>query len=149
MPPPSEGLFKRLPCKAVDATTRNCFSIWDERSRAFGTPETIAGVNIRNMIVTVSNDSVDMIYLIFDSGSFEQVRDALREKYPKLKCQRSDVSNAMGARFDQQECDVRSVNGTISLSQRSGKVTESSLSMYSDTALARISRDRKKNASDL
>lgn len=148
MPPPTEGVFTRLACRPRTEPTRTCFSLWDVDRRT-GVAETIAGSTIRSLFATVQDDVVDTVYIIFEPRNFDSVYEALKAKYPALACERSEVSNAMGARFDQQACIFKGTNGTMLLNKRSGKVTESSLWLYSPEALARISRDRKKNASDL
>lgn len=147
MPPPSEGVFTRLSCRAVEGR-RNCISPWS-LDRPSGTPyETIAGAPIRSMFVVVADGTVDTLRLSFHPDHYSEVRDALRAKYT-LSCETSEVSNAMSARFDQERCSFSGSNGVLVITKRAGAVSESAVTMSSPNAATRRNADRKKNASDL
>jgi len=54
----------------------------------------------------------------FYSGGYEAVRDALRAKYPALKCAQSTVQNGFGASYAQEVCrvgdlEIQRYNGSL------------------------------------
>jgi hypothetical protein len=149
LPPPDEGVFKRLVCRAQPGSTSLCVSPWDN-SRPSGIPhETIAGAPIDLLFVVVRDGAVESIVIMFPPSKFSEVRDTVRGKYTTVKCADSTVSNAMGAQFDQQTCVAKTTDALLALNKRSNKLSESTLTMTADSVLTRERAQRKANSKDL
>ncbi len=85
----------------------------------------------------------------FDSDDFEHMMDAVREKYPKLRCQNSSVTNLYGARLTQTECSLDDQTGKLTLSRFVNDVNTSSLSLYSSKMLKEMGSRQVKRNKDL
>jgi hypothetical protein len=79
------------------------------------------------------------LFWMFDSSNYGALRDALREKYPKMRCTSTVLSNALNARFPSQEC----VAGDIEISQHSSSI-ESGLLQMIDRNWQRKEADKKR-----
>jgi hypothetical protein len=145
LPPPDEGVFKRLTCKAQPDGANTCVSPWDNNSPSGIPHETIAGVPIDLLFVVVRDGAVESIAIIFPSSKFSEVRDAVRGKYTTIKCADSTV----GAQFDQQTCVSKTTDALLALKKRSDKLSASVLTMQSDSVLTRVREQRKANSKDL
>lgn len=120
--PDMTDLSKRMKCRP-DGTSCYHRSQWAE-------PQTIGGVPADYVRVEMNTDgAIDLVYVSFDPSAFSAVRDGFKEKYPGLNCNQSTVQNKMGARFDQEECVVRSAAGSLLLSKRGHKLAESTLTV--------------------
>jgi hypothetical protein len=82
---------------------------------------------------------------IFRSSDWEQVRDAVKEKYPKLKCVRSTASNRMGATFPQEHCFF----GTLGMSRLVSDIDTSFLSLTSKELADRRRKESNEKKKDI
>lgn len=114
---------------------------------------TIAG--IRNKYAPVANPlkgehSVTGVIFFFDSSDFPTMLAAVRTKYPAIKCEESAVGNAMGAKFTQVECELKSGDVLLTLNRYVSDIKTSVLALDSQSALdARAAADAAKKAADL
>lgn len=83
------------------------------------------------------NGEMQAMRIYFDSAGFDQVRDVVHKKYPRLTCKDSIVSNAMGARFTQTECLLRGSDGILALRRFTSEISTSLLSLIGNAELAR------------
>ncbi len=83
------------------------------------------------------NGEMQSMRIFFDSDGFDQVREVVSSKYPKLACRNSDVTNRLGAKFTQTECYLRGSDGVLSLRRFSSDLSTSSLSLVGNAELAR------------
>jgi len=80
----------------------------------------IAGIKSKyhtHLRVTFENDRLVELFFFYEPKYFEQMREALQSKYPKLACSNSTVTNRMGASFTQTDCRYKelSVSRYVSL----------------------------------
>ncbi len=94
---------------------------------------TIAGVPSKYSTVDLNfhKNKLDSFMFFFDADAFEDVLQAVKSKYPALKCVGSTVSNAMGASFKQVDCKLRNQLGTLSLSRFVSDINTSVLTLAS------------------
>jgi hypothetical protein len=78
------------------------------------------------------------VYWMFDPNEFENLRDALKVKFPKMRCTSNTVITTMGGRFQNQEC----VAGDIELSKYSSSVRNGYIQMI-DRKWQRQDREKK------
>lgn len=76
----------------------------------------------------------------FPSSSWEHVRDAVLDKYPKLRCETSPVQNRFGASFAQEECSF----GNLKMSRFVSDIETSSLSLWNPEFIRKLEEERKK-----
>lgn len=89
------------------------------------------------------NGEMQSMRIFFSASGFDQVRDVVRGKYPKLDCKDRTVTNAMGAKLTQTECYLQGSDGVLSLRRFSSDISTSALSLVGN---AEIARQRKANA---
>lgn len=82
---------------------------------------------------------------LFRSDDYVQLRDAIKAKYPRLQCQRSEVQNKMGATFQQERCAL----GHLSIARFTTDLTIGGLTLISEQAVKDQARESKKNDKDI
>ena len=114
---------------------------------------TIGGVLLTNYkkqpYVEFVDDKVATLYFKFDSANFDAVFDAVKSKYPSIRCERSEIQNRMGASFQQIECQLSSINGLMTLSRYSGSISDGSIYMASRSRLDSSAKESEKKKSDI
>jgi len=115
--------------------------------------ETIAGSPAKLGIVYALDYKVNVISILFGSSEYQQVKLALIEKYGMGDIKDSEVTNKMGARFDNQTVTWTDSANIMTLSKRSGNVDRGDLTIRSTTAVSelreRMESESKANAKDL
>ena len=100
---------------------------------------TVAGVRSKYEHVPLGlryrDDLLDQVAFYFHSTGFRQVLEALKEKYPTLACETNNVSNAMGATFEQQKCSLEDANSVLHLSRFVNDTRTSGLTLMSKKSL--------------
>lgn len=115
--------------------------------------ETIAGVPVKLGIVYALDYKVNVISILFGSSDYLQIKLALVEKYGVGDVNDSEVTNRLGARFDNQTVTWTDSANVMTLSKRSGSVDKGSLIIRSKAAASelreRMESESKVNANDL
>ena len=115
--------------------------------------ETIAGSPAKLGIVYAIDYKVNVISILFGNSEYQQIKLALIEKYGKGDVKDSEVTNKMGARFDNQTVTWADPTSVMTLSKRSGNVDRGDLTIRSTVAVSefreRMESDSKANAKDL
>lgn len=114
---------------------------------------TIAGVQSRYPIgpprlLAFYEDRLDSFTFAFDADQFEDVRGAVKQKYPALKCESIPVTNAMGALFTDVHCSLGDERGLLELTKFIDLRT-SALTLRSYRKLKEISDKNKEKQNDL
>jgi hypothetical protein len=94
-------------------------------------------------------ERLDSFNFYFAEDDFEHLLDALRAKYPKLRCQQSPVTNLFGARLAQVECGIKDKLGGLSLTRFVNDVNTSGLTLYSNELVQELKQKKKKPNRDL
>ena len=91
---------------------------------------TLAGAPVDRLFVLANVDKTKSMYLNFTmhSDHFEAVKDALGTKY-SLTCEKSTVTNAMGAKFINEKCSYTEDGDELVLEKYDGKISEMSLTI--------------------
>jgi len=115
---------------------------------------TIAGVkgkyeDSNPVIIKFYEGKLDVFVFFFDANHFDDVLEAVKTKYPSLECAKSNVSNAMGASFDQVKCNLHDQSGSLSLSRFVSDIKTSALSLMSDRAIKETKDKQKEKRKDL
>lgn len=115
--------------------------------------ETIAGAQARLGIVYAFEYKVNVISIVFDSSDYQQIKLALIEKYGTGDVNDFEVTNRMGASFDNQTVTWADSANLMTLTKRSGNVDRGGLTIKSKTAGSelreRMDSESKTNAKDL
>lgn len=93
------------------------------------------------------NDAkLEALIFFFRPDGYEGLRDALKDKYPGLRCESSKASTRAGAAITQEECSLRSGGALLQLRRYLNDITTSSLSLTSEAKLKAEAEQRKKAA---
>lgn len=115
--------------------------------------ETIAGSPAKLGIVYALDYKVNIISILFGSSEYQQIKLALIEKYGMGDIKDSEVTNRMGARFDNQTVTWTDSASVMTLSKLSGNVDRGALTIRSTTAASELREqmesESKANAKDL
>jgi hypothetical protein len=109
---------------------------------------TIAEVYADYYNLAYHEGKLDKFSFLFKSSEFDSVLGAVKEKYPSLKCSDSTVSNAMGASFDQTECNLISSEAAMVLIRRAD-VKTSALIISSKRLLDEMAKSNEKSKKDI
>lgn len=111
---------------------------------------TIAGARSKYPFAPKFYDGkLDSFSFFFESGKFEEVVSAVKEKYPDLKCDDSVVTNAMGGSFAQVRCIKADELGALYLSRFVSDIKTSSLAMLSERSKREYEQKRNERKRDL
>ncbi|MDO8946903.1 MAG: hypothetical protein Q7U88_07055 [Desulfocapsaceae bacterium] len=111
---------------------------------------TIAGVkSMYSLRPEFFENNLDAFNFFFDAGKFDDVLSAVTSKYSDIKCEESELSNAMGAHFKQVECELKGNVGTLRIVRFVGDVNTSLLSLWSDRYLKDFTAKRKEKQKDI
>ena len=113
---------------------------------------TVAGVNGKDAdtstSVTFDNDKLDEFYFFFEPNDFNHVLNALKNKYPTIKCTNSKVINAFGASFNNIDCDLKDKTSYLSITKYMD-INTSALSIQSLKSIAKKTMNQKNRNKDL
>jgi hypothetical protein len=114
---------------------------------------TLAGVK-GSVMYSIVDDRVKAITATFDSHDYVALRDAVIAKYGAAgKTEDSTIENRMGAKFAQQELFWTRGANLLRVKRFSGKITEGSVVIISESYLAQLVKQRavdaQRNAKDL
>ena len=116
---------------------------------------TLAGVpganpQISNVFIKFdASDNLSEFVFFFNEEGFDDVLSAFRSKYSGLNCEKSKVSNRMGATFTQIECGAHDDNGKFFLERFSGKIDTSIVGIMSKSAFDGIAKERAARTKDI
>ncbi|MFW9627726.1 MAG: hypothetical protein ACMV1K_13450 [Sulfurospirillum sp.] len=77
-----------------------------------GNKITFGGVSSEFVSVHFKNKTVESIFIVIKSKSFDDVMNAIKTKY-NLRCEDSNIKNRMGAEFVQVECNYEDSKSSI------------------------------------
>jgi hypothetical protein len=97
---------------------------------------------------TFEADKLDSFLFFFKSENFDKMLNAVKAKYPKLKCENSIVNNAFGATFKNINCYLKDKSGQFKLTKYVDLET-SSLSIRSHEYIKRTANKQKIPSKDL
>lgn len=92
---------------------------------------------------------LDSFHFFFHSDYFDDVLGAVKTKYPRIRCSKSTVANAMGAKFTQVSCSLGDNTGVLSLSRFVSDIDTSCLSLTSKRFLDEAVKESKKGEKDI
>lgn len=136
-----KGLHVGMPKAEVEAK----FPTWEDF--------TIAGVTSKYDVdpvhIEYRNDKLDVLHFSFNSDGFETVLGALKEKYPNIVCESTQVGNAMGATFNQLHCTLSDKESVLDLSRYVNDIETSSLMLISNKKLKELDEKAKERKKDI
>jgi len=115
--------------------------------RSFVRGFTVAGIN-GDMALSYRDNRLDMAMYVFDPSYFITMKEAYAQKYTQLKCEDSDVQNAMGAKFVQTICRYQDEEAALELT-RYMDLRRSSLKIVSIEKLKRDAEANKEKQKDI
>jgi len=125
------------------ASTKLCFAT--PRDLEKEALRTVAGVGVTSLILAGTDEGkLGMVRYAFKQGDFLIVKAAFAEKYPKLSCVDSVVSNRMGAKFDQTECTYSDRDGVLTIERRGRDINEGALTLESSAYRTSLLREFEK-----
>jgi hypothetical protein len=116
--------------------------------------ETIAGVKVIAVFVTLRHNKVESVLVSFSERDFDQVKAALIQKNGPPSSERDEVvQNRLGASFNSNKLVWKQDRASMSLTQRSRKLDESDLYLVGLDAVEQFQSDKKRstqqNSADL
>lgn len=115
--------------------------------------ETIAGAPAKNVVLFIVDRKVSIIRVGFSPEDFDQVLDAMTEKYGKPTVKDSELTTRLGAVYKNRTASWSTSDARLELSKYQGKVTDGALSIYDKDAFERATQRRSEqaegNANDL
>lgn len=81
----------------------------------------------------------------FRSDDYSDVKDAVANKYPKIKCRSSTIQNRMGATFAQEVCTY----GELTIQRYFDDIETGLLSLYSPKYLKKLENESKAKRGDI
>lgn len=104
---------------------------------------TVAGVETTVHFFEFVDDKVSAFIVGFKENYFLKVFEALKNKYPGLKCENSEVSNRMGAKFEQISCNLFYSEGLLSINRYANNIEDSSISLISKKAVEKEKKNKR------
>lgn len=99
--------------------------------------------------VEFRDDRLVSVYLTFPERRFDELRDALIERFgPPTHQEASTVQNRMGASFEARQAEWKKGDANLQLKQRGSKIDEGSLFLVSIQYTHRSAEERKQKAKD-
>jgi hypothetical protein len=95
------------------------------------------------------DEMLDQFVFFFDSSKFDQVLQAFNSKYKSMECEKSSVSNAYGASFNQISCSLFDEKSKLSLDKYAGTIDKSAIVLISKKTLYEMEAKRAQNQNDL
>lgn len=93
---------------------------------------------------------LDTFIFFFYAGRFDDVVDALKSKYPTMKCLDSDMQTKGGGHFKDTTCELDGANGAhLHMTRFVGDIETSSLMMQSERAAKEAAEEREKRLKDI
>jgi len=118
-----------------------------------GEKETIAGVQVRLMFLNFYDRTLHSMGISFAPEDFDQVVNALKEKYGEAKLTTERFQNRMGATFENHTLTWRRPGETVKATQFLGSLDTSNIAFRTDYAVEEFTRRKrpsvKKQAKDL
>jgi hypothetical protein len=91
---------------------------------------------------------LDQYIFFFGASKFDDVLEAVKEKYPSISCIDTQVSNAMGASFQQTSCSINDATSTLNLT-RLADIKTSALMLISKRKLDEKEKRRQQGKKDI
>lgn len=110
--------------------------------------ETIAGAPAKDVILFVVDRKVSIIRVGFSPGDFDQILDAMTEKYGQPSLKESDLATRLGAVYTNRTATWVTADARLVLSKYQGKVSEGALSIFDKDALDQATQRRDEQAGD-
>ena len=114
---------------------------------------TVAGTRAKfpNMPVTIKyhENKLDQFTYFFASDGFDSLMSAFKEKYPALSCKNSKIGNAMGATYEQIQCDLTDSNSVIRMSKYVSDSRTSLLSLNSKRIVDEMLKKHREKKKDI
>lgn len=111
---------------------------------------TIAGVRSKYPVgFEYYNGKLDHLTILFDSNEFETIAEAVKAKYPQIKCNTGKVTNGYGASFTQKFCELKGKTGELILFKFLDTIETSCLSLKSNRLIKQNSDEHNKKKKDL
>lgn len=101
------------------------------------------------MHVEYFEERLDFLLFFFNAPNFPSVLAAVKEKYPGLICEDSQVGNAMGATFTQTNCALEDAESILRITRFVSDIRTSSLSLTSKRKLAELAERSKQKKKDI
>ena len=112
----------------------------------------IAGINSKTP-PAIFNRFIDgklsQFSFYFSAINFSLMQSAVKEKYPDLACETSEVKNRMGATFEQVRCKINYKSGELLLSKYSLDLNTSGLVMTSEEEREKFRLEMQKKKKDI
>lgn len=116
----------RLICKEKKTVAADYYCMLN-----LGQKETIAGANVKNILVTIMNEKAVAIAVMIDTKDYDQIKLAITEKHGPGQTEDSIIENRMGAKFDNQKITWRKHDAVMTLTKRVGKIDDGQLFIIS------------------
>lgn len=111
---------------------------------------TIGGENVKNAFIKFNADEkLDMMVFSFDPTGFESIKAAILGKYKSVRCSKTAIENAFGAKFLNEICVGKTKNETMSLDKYSGTIKEGSLTIVSNAQLEKEIKQKMEKSKDI
>lgn len=132
--------------------TFDCSPGKDGLLRCYQSPAkfTVGGEKLKGVLVKFGTDNkVEMITFSFDPDSFSGIRDALTQKYPKIRCEKMEVKTLMGVSLPSESCSGKTVDESIDVRKYGNSVDSGSAIVIKNSVFDRAKSQRQESLSDI
>ncbi len=146
---PKEKVIEHLKKESFNQLTKK--SWWDE-NLSCSKKNCHQPFEIKNVLVDVyfffEDNVLDRISFFFSSKNYEIIKEALIEKYNKPECSYKILQNRMGAKFEDETCIWKLVNGVVVISRYGGSDLDNGVAFFeSPEAYKRHKEEKRKQRS--
>lgn len=111
---------------------------------------TVGGEKLKSVLIKFGADEkVEAIVFGFDPDSFLGIRDAVTQKYPKIKCRKVAVTTLMGVTLPGESCIGSTANESIELSKYGRSIDSGSVVIIKNDMIDQSKKTRKEKRSDI
>lgn len=134
------------------ADTYHCFPDNDGLIRCHQSPAkfTVGGQKLKSVLLKFGRDEkVELITFSFEPDAFAGIRDAVTQKYPKIKCTKGAVKTLMGVDLPSESCIGMTTAESIQLDKYGSSIDYGSLLIIKNSVVDQSIRQRQENRSDI
>lgn len=111
---------------------------------------TVGGEKLNSVLIKFGIDEkAEVITFSFEPDSFPGIRDAITQKYPKIKCAKGEVKTLMGVAFPSESCIGMTTDERIELDKYGSSIDSGLVMIIKNSVIDQSVSKRQKSRSDI
>lgn len=111
---------------------------------------TVGGEKLKTVLIKFGPDQkAEAITFNFDPDSFPGIRDAVTQKYPKIKCVKGEIKTLMGVALPSESCIGMTATESIEFSKYGSSIDSGSAMIIKNSVVDQSIRQRQEKRSDI